>query len=234
MNKNRELAEIWNKNIDKEEANKRANRILQQINEYLPNAKKVLELGVGIGYVLLAFRNFECSGLDLSKEHIRIAKRVIPKAKLFVKSMHNFKIPEKFDVIFTTNEGINEVQPYKRWKLTFEQVYKHLEDKGLFILDMPTRLYLKDQQNTITKLEKTPSGYIYDKTIVKGNKLTWDTVFFKKLSGEKYKLITDNYDEFIYPLNKVKKDLNRRFTILKVILFDKKETVMIVCRKRGK
>jgi len=226
------LTEIWEKNFDKPAAKKRANRVLSQIKVYNPKARSVLELGVGLGFVLSHFKKYEKYGLDLGKNYIKVAKRIIPDGKFFVQSMHNFKINKKFDVIFTTNECINEVRPYSNWESTFRSVASHLNPKGLFILEMPTEEYLQDHKNRIVKLEETPSGFIYDNTYVKGNKLTWDTIFFKKLDNGLFQVEKDKYDEFIYHVEKVKKSLNKNFDILKISYFDKKENVILVCKKK--
>jgi len=230
-NKEKELAKIWEKNINKEEAKIRADRILKYVLKYYPNAKSVLELGVGLGFVLLHFNKYNKYGLDLSKEHLKIARKIVPDAKLFIQDMHNFKVKEKFDIIFTTNECINEVRPYENWELTFNSVFNHLNNNGLFILEMPTENYLKKHKEKIVELEETPSGYIYDKTHINDNKLTWDTIFFKKLKNGLYKIEKDNYDELIYPVKKVKQSLNKYFKILELSYFNKKENVIIVCRK---
>jgi SAM-dependent methyltransferase len=231
-NEEKELAEIWEKNIDKNEAKVRAERILKYVIKYHPNAKSVLELGVGLGFVLLHFNKYKKFGLDLGKEYIKIARRIVPDAQLFVQSMHNFKIKEKFDVIFTTNECINEVKPYANWELTFSSVYNHLNSNGLFIIEMPTEHYLKRHKEQIVELEKTPSGYIYDKTIVKSNKITWDTVFFKRLKNGLFEVKKDNYDEFIYSVKKVRKSLIGHFKILDVSYFNNKENVILVCKRK--
>ncbi|MBR9700991.1 class I SAM-dependent methyltransferase [Candidatus Woesearchaeota archaeon] len=226
------LTEIWEQNIDRKSAKRRADIVLSQIRKYNPKAKKVLELGVGLGFVLSHFKNFEKFGLDLGKEYIKVAKRIVPDANLFVQSMHNFKIKEKFDVIFTTDECINEIRPYSNWIATFRRAHAHLNKNGLFILEMPTKLYLENHKKRIVKLEETPSGFIYDNTYVKGNRLSWDTVFFKKLKNGLYRVEKDNYDEFIYPVKKVNADLKKKFEILRTQYFNKKENVILVCKKR--
>jgi trans-aconitate methyltransferase len=190
-----------------------------------------LELGVGLGAVLYHFKKFEKYGLDLGEAYVKVAKKVIPDAKFFVQNMVNFKINKKFDIIFTTNECINEVQPYANWEKTFRNVYGHLNDGGLFILEMPTEHYLDWHKNNCVELEEKPSGYLWDKTHVEGNKLTWDTIYFKKLKNGLYEVEKDKYYEFIHSAIKVKKSLEKNFKILKTIYFNNHENVIIVCRK---
>ncbi len=226
------LTEIWAKNVDKKAAKVRADKVLNAIKKYHPKSKNVLELGVGLGVVLFHFKKFKKFGLDRGKKYIKVAKKIVPDAKLFVQSMDSFKINEKFDVIFSVHECINEVKPYKNWESTFKHAHGHLNEKGLFIFDMRTEKHLEDMKKQIVKLEETSTGYIYDNTIVRGNKLTWDTTYFKKIKSNLYQVEKDRYDELIYPVVKVKKSLTKRFNILKVIFFENKRKAMFICRKK--
>ncbi|MFA5176201.1 MAG: class I SAM-dependent methyltransferase [Candidatus Nanoarchaeia archaeon] len=225
------LTEIWEKNIDRKAAKIRAERVLKVIKKYNPKAKVVLELGVGLGAVLFYFKNFEKYGLDLGKDYIKVARKIVPDAKLFVQSMDNFRINKKFDIIFSVHECINEVKPFKNWESTFKHSYNHLNKNGLFIFDMRTQKHLEDMKKQIIKLKETPTGFIYDNTLVQGNKLTWDTTYFNKYKNNFYKIEKDRYDEFVYSIDKVKKSLSKRFKIIKILFFEDKRKVMFVCRK---
>lgn len=226
------LTEIWEKNVDKKAAKIRADRVLNAIKKYHPKAKSVLELGVGLGVVLFHFKKFKKYGLDLGKEYVEVAKKIVPEAKLFVQSMDCFQINETFDITYSVHECINEVKPYKNWESTFKHVHEHLNDDGLFIFDMRTEKHLEDMKKQIVKLEETPTGYIYDNTIVRGNKLTWDTTFFKKVNNNLYEVEKDKYDEFIYPIAKVKKSLTKHFKVIETIFFENKRKAMFICRKK--
>ncbi|MFW6047028.1 MAG: class I SAM-dependent methyltransferase [Candidatus Woesearchaeota archaeon] len=226
------LTEIWEKNVDKKAAKARAVRVLSAIKKYHPKAKTVLELGVGLGVVLFHFKKFDKYGLDLGKEYVKVAKKIVPNAKLFVQSIDRFQINETFDIIFSVHECINEVKPYKKWESTFKHAHKHLNDNGLFIFDMRTEKHLEDMKKQVVKLEETPTGYIYDNTIVRGNKLTWDTTLFKKVKNKLYEIEKDRYDELIYPVAKVKKSLTKNFKVLETIFFENKRKAMFICRKK--
>lgn len=227
------IATAWATNIDMNAAKHRATKVLQQIKQYQPHTKTVLELGVGLGSVLYFFpKKYAVYGLDLSQHALKIATKTIPNARLFHSSMHNFRLPRTYDVIFTVNECINEVKPYKNWESTFHQVYQHLNQHGLFIFDMPTQHYLDWHKKRIVKLEKVKSGYIFDNTIVQGNKLTWDTTYFHKLKNGQYQVEHDKYSEYIYPLSKVEKSLKKYFTIVTKRYDNHKRNLLLVCRKK--
>ena len=226
-----EITEIWEQNIDKKEAEIRANRVLDSIRKYHPDADSVLELGVGLGVVLVHFKDFEQYGLDLHEEFIDSARKFLPDADLTVQSMDSFAYSRTFDIIFSVHECINEVKPFDNWKATFSQTKKHLNKDGLFIFDMRTMKHLEDMKNSVVKLEKKPSGYMYDNKIVDGNKLTWDTTYFTHVKDDLYRLEKDTYNELIYPVEEVERTLEQNFTILETVYFDDERKVMFVCQK---
>jgi trans-aconitate methyltransferase len=228
-----EQAKLWEKNLDRKKAKIRADRVLKQISKYNPQTKNVLELGVGLGAVLIHFsQKYEVSGLDLQNEYIQIAKKLIPKANFYVQGMDKFKINEKFDTIFSVHECINEVKHYKNWELTFKRVFEHLNQDGLWIFDMRTQKHLEEKKKKAVELEKTPTGYLYDGFEVKGNKLFWKTVYFKKVKGKLYEIEHDDYFEEIYDIKKVEKSLLKHFKILDRIPIEGGLTFMFVCRKK--
>lgn len=227
-----EITELWASNIDQKAAKERATRVLNEIDKYQPRAKSVLELGVGLGVVLQHFKKYDCYGLDLGKEYINKAKKLLPKANLSVQSMHNFKLNKQFDVIYSVHECINEIKPYKNWEATIKQAKKHLKPEGIFIFDMRTTKHLQDMKKTTVKLEETPTGYIYDNTIVKGNTLTWDTTYFKKTKNGLYKIEKDTYEEIIYPITKVKNTLKKHFKIININYYENKRKIMFTCKNK--
>ena len=118
---------FWESLEDKKGAKERANRVLEPIKKYNKKAKKVLELGVGIGAVLASFpKKFAIYGLDINEEYIDVCKRKIKRGKFFVSSMHNFKTDERFDVIFSVYDSINFLETFNQWKSTFKSVSDHL------------------------------------------------------------------------------------------------------------
>ena len=99
---------FWESLTSKDGARERARYVLEPINEYHKQAKKILEIGCGIGEVLVNLPGrYTIYGLDIERDYIEVCRRRIPRGKFFVSSMHNFKIDEKFDVIFSANDAIN-------------------------------------------------------------------------------------------------------------------------------
>lgn len=224
---------FWPVISNKEEARERADWVLRPINKYNKNAKKILELGVGIGQVLTNFpKKFDIYGLDCIKQYVDYCQKHIPRGKFFVSSMHNFKIDETFDVIFSVYDSICFLNNFNQWKQTFKTVKNHLHKDGLFIFDMYTPKILKDYKNKEASASKFSMGYIFDKPIVKNNKLIWDFKIFEKIGKDKYQINEYKFKETIYPVQKVKYALSQRFKILEIKLMDESRRILFVCKKR--
>jgi hypothetical protein len=139
--------------------------------------------------------------------------------------MHNFKIPEKFDVIFSANDAINFLKDFDQWKSTFKTVSEHLNGDGLFIFDVFTPKMLRDTLRWREKIKrltgtratifrKFSGGYQDDTGIVKGNTLTWDEKILERLPNGLYQLHEYKFIERIYPVAKMKSALSEHFDIL--------------------
>jgi len=231
---------FWESLTSKQGARERARYVLEPVNEYHKQARKILEIGCGIGEVLVNLpERYAIFGLDIEEDYIEVCRRRIPRGKFFVSSMHNFKIDEKFDVIFSANDAINFLKNFAQWKSTFKAVNEHLNRDGLFIFDVYTPKMLRDTLHWLEKYNRSTSsvrefakGFYYDKEIVRSNTLTWDSRIFEKLPNGLYQLNKYKFKETIYSVAKVKSALSRPFEILSVNLREEGRKVLFVCRKK--
>jgi hypothetical protein len=178
-------------------------------------------------------------GLDIERDYIEVCKRRMPRGKFFVSSMRNFKIDEKFDVIFSAYDAINFLKDFAQWKSTFRVVDEHLNRNGLFIFDVYTPKMLRDTHQWLEKYNRStssvkefPKGYYYDKGIVKGDTLTWDSRIFESLPNGLYQLNKYRFKERIYPVAKMKSALSEHFDILENNLREEGRKILFVCRKK--
>lgn len=223
----------------KERAKERAEYVLKPISRYHKKAKKILELGCGLGEVLVNLpKKYAVYGLDIEKDYIEVCKKTIPSGKFLVSSMHNFKIDEKFDVIFCVGDAITFLMKFAQWESTFKSANDHLNEEGLFILETMTPRILKAAnsyrcKNMVTSgVREFSKGYRYDIGIAKGNILTWDERFFERLPNGLYQLHKYRFDETIYPVARVKQALSNCFEILETNPMEKGRIVVFVCRKK--
>jgi len=224
---------FWDPLADKKGAKERAERVLKPVSKYNKNAGKVLELGMGIGKVLDNFpKKFIIYGLDIEEEYINVCKKRIKRGKFFVSSMHNFKIDEKFDVIFSVFDSINFLEDFSHWESTFKAVSHHLNEGGLFIFDMYTPKVLQYFKGRRATASKTSKGYEMEWAIIKGNTLTWDFKIFEKMTEELYQINEYLWKETIYPVPKVKSALIKHFEILQTKQWEDGRRILFVCRKK--
>lgn len=230
---------FWESTTSEEVARERARYVLKPISEYHKQAKKILEIGCGLGEVLVNLpERYTIYGLDIGKDYIEVCKKKIPEGKFFVSSMHNFKIDEKFDVIFSVY-AINFLKDFAQWKSTFKTVNEHLNKDGLFIFDVYTPKMLRDTLQSLQKHDRSTSsvkefskGYYYEKEIVKGNTRILDTGIFERLPNGLYQLNKYRRKERIYPVAKMKNALSEHFDILETNLREEGRKILFVCRKK--
>ena len=236
----------FHESLDTSKENKggkeRARYVMKPVNEYFKDAKKILEIGCGLGDVLVELpERYAIYGLDIERDFIEVCRKRIPKGKFFVSSMHNFKINERFDVIFSVFDAMNELKDFDQWQSTFKAVDEHLNSHGLFIFDVFTPKMLRDtlrmskhntSVRTLSFVQEFPLGYYLDKAIVKGNNLTWDVKIFERLSNGLYQLNEYKFPEKIYPVAKMKSALSKHFEILETNLREEGRNILFVCRKK--
>jgi hypothetical protein len=213
--------------------------VMKPVNEYHEHAKSILETGCEPGEVLVDLpKRYFIYGLDIERDHIEFCKRRIAYGRFFVSSMHNFKIGEKFDVIFSVDDAVNFLKDFDLWKSTFKAVYEHHNRDGLFIFDVYTPKMLT---NTLRQLEQGwstssvkefPLGYYYDKGTVKGDTLTWNCRILERLPNGLYQLNKYKFRERIYPVAKMRSALSEHFDILETNLREQGVEILFVCRKK--
>jgi len=146
--------------------------------------------------------------------------------------MHNFKISERFDVIFSVFDSINFLNTFAQWKLTFQSVNDHLNENGLFIFDIYTLKMLKDDEGKGPTFRKISKGYYYDKGTTKNNTLVWDVKIFEDIGNGLYHVNEYELKEAMYPITKVDSALSKHFEILETKSMEKGRKVLFVCRKK--
>jgi predicted TPR repeat methyltransferase len=97
-----------------------AEQVVELIQAAKPDAKNVLELGCGTGSILKCLQDaYEVSGLDISGKMLSVARKKVPRSKLFRQDMVDFRIDGRFDVIFCVFDSLNHVRRFSDWKKVF-------------------------------------------------------------------------------------------------------------------
>ena len=200
-----------------------AEQVVELIRATKPDAKNVLELGCGTGSILKCLQDaYEVSGLDISGRMLSLARKKVPRSKLFRQDMVDFRIDGRFDVIFCVFDSINHVRRFSDWKKVFAAVHRHLLPGGCFIFDI----------NTQRKLERLIAGppwvhrfgknlLIIDVTALPSGGSNWNVKVFEHLNGSRYALHEEDIVEVSFPLRQVAAALRAHYVKVRVVDSDR-------------
>lgn len=155
--KNLNTSFFWNERLsDKTSLEKQDGMTKDRVKtafEFLPrNAKNVLDIGVGNGFVeeLLSRKNIKIFGNDISSVSVKNLKNKF-RGQFRQESIYRMKYSKKsFDAIFAL-EILEHVPPSKIFNL-LEKIKKILREKGSFIISVPANEGLE-------KMKNNPSGH---------------------------------------------------------------------------
>ncbi|MCM8784124.1 MAG: class I SAM-dependent methyltransferase [Candidatus Omnitrophica bacterium] len=104
--------------------------------------KDILDLGCGTGNHSLELikRGYRVTGIDISKDMVKIAKEKLNKAglrgKFLVKDITNYRPRKKIDVVISLFAVINYITEIKSLRQLFKNVYASLKRNGLFVFEV--------------------------------------------------------------------------------------------------
>lgn len=182
------------------------------------SCRNILDLACGTGNLMNHLKkDYEIYGLDSSKEMLSIASKKINKKKLFNYQMQNFKLNRKFDVIFCNFDSINHLDKWVEWKKTFNNAHEHLKEDGFFIFDINTVEMLEKKSERDYIVNTIDKHYILYNINKEKNKFYWNFNIFKYQKNDNYKLLKDNVIEISFEIEKIIKELEKRFKKVYVI-----------------
>lgn len=95
-----------------------------------------LACGEGRHSLELNKQGLQVTGIDLSMRSIDIARKLEKKdLEFFIEDMRRFELNRKFDFIFNLFTSFGYFDSQKDNLLVLDQVYKHLNKKGILIID---------------------------------------------------------------------------------------------------
>ncbi len=140
--------------------------IIKQFEE--KQSRTLLDVGCGTGeHLKYLSPDFQCTGIDINRDMIKTAKDKVPNARFRVVNMTDFRLKERFDVIICLFSSIGYVQKFKNLVKTLENFYRHLNAKGLAIVepwifkkDFKKRIYLDTYEDEELKLVRMATSEI--------------------------------------------------------------------------
>jgi len=142
--------------------------ITNLIKEHKPEAKTILDIGCGTGRhaALIADKDFEVHGVDISEEMLRIAERQCNKELKLSFSQADLtclNLNKKFDVVTALFHVISYQDTNEKLFKAFESVKNHLNPGGIFLFDFwygpavlsdPPAVRVKRLENEIIKITR--------------------------------------------------------------------------------
>lgn len=99
-------------------------------------SKTLLDVGCGTGeHLKYLSQHFRCTGIDISKEMINIARAKVPNARFEVANMTDFRLRNRFDVITCLFSSIGYVQNFRKLVRTLQNFHDHLTNGGLTLVE---------------------------------------------------------------------------------------------------
>jgi SAM-dependent methyltransferase len=188
-----------------------------------PDAKNVLELGCGTGSILKHLQDaYQVSGLDVSGKMLSIARKKVPRSKLFRQDMVNFRIEGRFDVIICVFDSINHVRRFSDWKKVFAAARRHLTPGGCFIFDINTQRKLQRHIAEPPWVHRFGRNLlIIDVTALPSGRSNWNVKVFEHVNGSRYALHEEDIVEVSFPLRRVVAALRAHYVKVRVIDTDR-------------
>ena len=120
-------------------------QVEELIKEGQPKGKTLLDIGCGTGELLLRMtKNYQCDGMDLSEEMLKIAQRKLKhrEVKLFLGDMVEFNTGYKYDIMVSLFDTVNHMVSVEELESHLRSVANSLNDEGVYIFDIVDREFM--------------------------------------------------------------------------------------------
>ncbi|MFQ5648291.1 MAG: class I SAM-dependent methyltransferase [Candidatus Aenigmatarchaeota archaeon] len=112
--------------------------LLKRLVKRMPQKGRVLDVGCGGGYPVSRFfadLGYGVTGIDLSSEMLKIAKKTVPKARFYKRDMTKLDFPARtFDIIVAFYSIIHV--PRKHHRKIISNFYRMLKPRGAILICM--------------------------------------------------------------------------------------------------
>ncbi|CAN7313893.1 class I SAM-dependent DNA methyltransferase [Rossellomorea sp. LjRoot5] len=221
----------------------------RQAEHYSIQGKKVLDIACGTGELSLrlARDGYDVTGVDLSQDMLTIAQEKASaqnvQIQLFQQDMSRLDSLGEYDIITIFCDSLNYLEDENDVENTFNRVYAHLKQDGLFLFDVHSIYKMTEIfMNQTFTLSDEQVSYIWD--CFPGevpNSVEHELTFFveDEETGQ-YERVEELHKQRTYPILMVKEWLVRiGFDVLNITAdfteespSDKSERIFFACKKK--
>lgn len=103
-----------------------------------PKGTRMLDLCCGTGQLAgeLTRQGYEVTGIDSSDGMLKYARLNAPTTPFIPSDVRSFMLMARFNVAFCTFDSLNHMMTLDDLETVFNNVYRQLEAKGIFVFDM--------------------------------------------------------------------------------------------------
>ena len=183
-------------------------------------ATSLLDVACGTGAVTALLSGaYQVSGLDISPGMLAVAREKLPEeTPLYPADMTSFRLNVKFDVILCAYQGINHLLSFPAWEKSFDRVYEHLREGGMFVFDVATVGHLRRTASIPYVVEQFADNYLVIRVrTADGIVFDWQIEVFELQSDGRYRLLTQTVKLRSFPLAAIQDALSARFTDIEIL-----------------
>jgi SAM-dependent methyltransferase len=190
-----------------------AEQVRRLLSAYAPNCKSVLELACGTGSVLKQLAVvYDVAGLDVAPRMLAIARRKCPTVPVYRMDMTRFRLKRKFDAVICVFDSINHLTRWSSWQSVFTQAHAHLNDGGVFIVDVNTEAKFRAlDQKPVWVHSFGENILLMDVTCNEPALSRWNIKVFAREKHGKYVLHEEDIFEKAFPTRKIADALHTKF-----------------------
>lgn len=163
--------------------------------------RRLLDLGCGTGELLLRLKDrYECSGLDLSEEMLKVAKRKLKgmDIPLYLGDMRDFNTGEKYDIMLSLFDTITHLTSIQELEEHFGCVSQSLNEAGLYIFDTVDRGFMDEMFPGGTFVDQRKNmTTIWEHELEEGIDYIDATYFIKQKNGS-YEKLEETYEKKLF------------------------------------
>ncbi|HLC50156.1 MAG TPA: class I SAM-dependent methyltransferase [Candidatus Nanoarchaeia archaeon] len=202
----KELAKYYDLIYSSKDYQREAETVKSIVSKYKKSkGKKLLEVACGTaGHLKHLKSDFDCTGIDLNEEMLKIAKKNTKGVKFLKEDMASFNLNKKFDIIICLFSSIGYVKSYGNLKKTISNFYRHLENGGVLIVEPWLKRsdfkvgtpHMATYQSENLKIARV------DMSKIRGNVSVMDMRYLIAEKGKEIKQFSDRHEMGLFEIDK--------------------------------